>query len=117
MSDPANPATVAQSIGSEIVADGEAFIQSVETTLAADAEAAWSWLKAELAALEPTVLADLKAAVTVAATEALSTGSSGSIVTDTLNILARDGQAVLAKVKSDVITATVGLTTATPSKP
>lgn len=116
MSDPANPAAVAQSIGSEILADGKAFIQSAETTIAVDAEAAWNWLKAELASLEPVVLADLKAAVAAAASEALSAGTTGSVVTDTLNILARDGQAVLAQVKSDVITATVGLTTATPSK-
>lgn len=114
MSDPTNPAAVAESIGAEIVADGKAFIQSVETTIATDAEAAWNWLKNELAILAPEVLADLKAAVATAANEAISAGSSGSVVTDTLNILARDGVAVLNQVKSDVITAVVGLTTAKP---
>lgn len=114
MSDPATPAAAAESIGAEIVADAKAFIQNAETTIVADAEAAWSWLKNELAALEPAVLADLKVAVATAATEALSTGSTGSAVTDTLNILARDGIAVVNQVKTDVLTAVVGLTTAKP---
>lgn len=112
MTDPV--AAAAQSIGAEIVADAKAFIQRAETTIVDDAEAAWSWLKNELAALEPAVLDALKVAVATAVTEALSTGSSGSAVTDTLNILARDGMDVLNKVKSDVVTAVVGLTAAKP---
>lgn len=114
MSDPATPAAAAESIGAEIVADAKAFIQNAETTIAVDAEAAWNWLKNELDALAPEVLADLKAAVAAAANEAISAGSSGSVVTDTLNILARDGVAILNQVKSDVVSAVVGLTTAKP---
>jgi hypothetical protein len=110
------PAAAATSIGAEIAADGEAFIQSAEADLTTVMEAAWVWVKNELAALEPAVLADLKTAVATAATEAIATGSTGSVVTDTLNILARDGTAVLTQVKSDVVTAVVGLTTATPAK-
>lgn len=115
MSDAATPAAAATSIGAEITADVKAFIQNAETDLTADMEAAWAWVKNELAALEPTVLADLKTAVATAATEALSSGSSSSVVTDTLNILARDGLDVLGKVKSDVVTAVVGMTTARPA--
>ena len=115
MPDPANPATAAASIGEEIVADAKAFIQNVETTLTTVIELAWAWLKSELALLEPVVLADLKAAVATAAADAVASGSSASIVTDTLNVLARDGQAVLGQVKSDVVNAVVGLTTAKPT--
>ncbi len=93
-----------------------AFIHNVETDLITDAQAAWVWLQGELSALEPTVLADLKSAVSSAAKEAVSgTASAGGIVADTLTILARDGLDVLSKVKSDVITAVVGLTTVTPT--
>lgn len=110
-----NPVTIAaESIGQEIVGDVKAFIQNTETELSADLEAAWIWLKNELAALEPTVLADLKAAVAAAFEDALSSGTSGSVVTDTLNVLARDGQAILSQVKTDVVTAVVGMTTAKP---
>lgn len=116
MSDPANPTSAVENIGEEIVSDVKAFIQSAETTLTTDIEAAWSWLKSELAILAPEVLADLKAAVAAAAADAVTAGNAGSIVSDTLTALARNGEAVLAQVKTDVINAVVGLTTATPSK-
>lgn len=112
-----SPNNTFESLGEEIVADAKAFIQSAETDLIADAEAAGAWLMAELRALEPMVLADLKVAVSSAVTEAVSTGSAASTVTDTLNILARDGMDVLAKVKSDVVVAVVGLTSAKPAAP
>lgn len=112
MSDPANPAASAESLGSEIVADGKAFIQRVETDLVQDAEDAYAWLKSEYALLAPTVLTDLKLAASAAVTEALSGAGTGSIVADALTILARDGAAILSQVKSEVVTATVGLTAA-----
>ena len=103
------------SLGQEIVSDAKAFIQSAETAIDADAEAAYAWLKSELTVLAPEVLADLKSAVLTAFTSALSGASSGSIVADTLTALANDGAAVLSQVKSSVVTAVVGLTTATPA--
>lgn len=115
MSNPATPAAAAQSIGAEIVTDVKNFISTAETVLTDDMEAAWGWLKKELALLEPVVLADLKAAVVAAAADAAASGSTSSIVTDTLNILARDGTAVLAQVKSDVVTAVTALGTAKPA--
>lgn len=115
MSDPATPAAAAESIGAEIVADVTTFVSNAETALTDDLESAWAWLKSELAALEPTVLADLKSAVVTAATSAASGASSGSIVADTLTALSNDGAAVLAQVKSSVVQAVVGLATASPS--
>lgn len=108
----AEPAAAAESLGEEIVADGKAFIQRVETDVVQDAEDAYAWLKKEYAALSPEILADLKTAVGAAVTEALSGGGTGAIVADALTILARDGAAILAQVKSEVVTATVGLTAA-----
>jgi hypothetical protein len=115
MSSPATPAAAAQSIISQVETDATTFIENTETVLAQDMEAAWTWVKAELAALEPTVLADLKAAVQLAVTTALSGASSGSVVADTLTALAADGASVLSQVKSSVVQAVVGLTTTTPS--
>lgn len=112
MSDPKSIPQEAESIGDEIVSGVKAFVQEVETDIVEDAEAAWGWLKAEFDKLEPEILADLKAAIQIALTEALSGGSAGSVVTDVLNILARDGMEVLNAVKTDVLVATVGLTTA-----
>ena len=115
MSDPATPTAAAESIGQEISADIKTFISDAETDLTADMESAWAWLKGELAALEPTVLADLKTAVATAATAALSGASSGSIVADTLTQLSADGAAVLSSVKSSVVQAVVGLATQSPA--
>jgi hypothetical protein len=112
---PATPAAAAAGIGAEITGAATSFISRVETELTTDIEDAWSWLKGELASLEPAVLADLKSAVSIAATDALAGGSSASIVSDTLTALARNGAAVLAQVKTDVVTAVVGLTTAKPT--
>lgn len=114
MSDPA-AATQAESLGEEITSDAKAFIQRAETDLITDAEDAYAWLKAEYALLSPEVLADLKSAAAAAVTEALSGGGTGVIVADALTILARDGAAILAQVKSTVVTATVGLTAAPTS--
>lgn len=93
----------------------KAFIQNVETTLIQDAEAAGAWLLAELKALAPEVLSDLKAAVAAAAQEAISGAGAGNTVADTLTILARDGADILAQVKSEVVSAVVGLTTVKPT--
>lgn len=93
------------------LANAKAWIQREETVLAQDADDAYNWLKAELLALEPEVAAMLKAAVGAAVQEALGNGATlGTVVADTLTILARDGAQVLAQVKSEVVTAVVGLT-------
>lgn len=93
--------------------DFQSFIQSTETTIVQDAEAAYAWLKAELAKLEPTVAADLKAAVQEAVKDVLENGDGLTVtVADVLDVLARDGEEILAQVKSDVVSAVVGLTTA-----
>lgn len=103
------------SLGTEIETDAKAFIQNVETDIVQDAEAAYTWLKAEYALLSPEVLADLKAAIGIALNAALSGASTGSIVADTLTALYADGAAVLSQVKSQVVVASVGLTTAKPT--
>lgn len=105
-----------QSIGEELLADAKTFISDAETGLLDDIHAAWNWLKAELGKLEPVVLADLKAAVSLAANDALVGGSAESIVADTLTALARSGAEVLAQVKTDVVVAVVGLATAKPGQ-
>jgi len=110
-----DPASSAASLGSEIVTDGKAFIQNVETDLVQDAEAAYTWLKAEYALLSPEIKADLKAAMALAVETALSGASGGSIVADTLTALYADGASVLNQVKSQVVTASVGLTTVKPA--
>jgi len=110
MSSPATPAAAAASLGQEILADGQALIQRVETDIVQDAEAGYAWLKAEYALLSPEILSDLKGAIGIALSTALSGASSGSIVADTLTALYADGAAVLSQVKSEVVTATVGLT-------
>ena len=117
MSDPATPTAAAESIGSEIETDLKNFVSTAETVLTDDMEAAWSWLKSELAALEPTVLADLKAAVASAAVTVASGATTGSVVADTLTQLSSDGAAVLASVKSSVVQAVVGLATQSPAAP
>jgi hypothetical protein len=117
MSTPTTPTAAAESIGQEIVADAKSFIANTETVLTDDLEAAWAWLKSELAALEPTVLADLKAAVASAATTVASGATTGSVVADTLTQLSNDGAAVLAQVKSSVVQAVVGLATQSPAAP
>lgn len=87
------------------------WIQNAETTVVVDVENAYNWLKTELAALEPTVAADLKAAVNAALNDAVAGGSTlGTIVADTLDILANDGTGILSKVKSNVVTTLIGLT-------
>lgn len=97
------------------IANVKAFVQREETVLEQDAQDAYAWLKSELAALEPTVVADLKAAVSAAVTEARAGATGGSILADSLTILARDGLDILYSVKTDVLNAVVGLTAATPT--
>lgn len=87
------------------------WIQNAGTTVVVDVENAYNWLKTELAALEPTVAADLKAAVNAALNDAVAGGSTlGTVVADTLDILANDGTGILSKVKSNVVTTLIGLT-------
>jgi hypothetical protein len=117
MSDPAPPAAAAESIGQEIETGIKTFISNAETDLAADMEDAYTWLKGELAALEPTVLADLKVAVVTAGTNLLAGGTVGATTADVLTQLAADGSAVLASVKSSVVEAVVGLAQPKPATP
>jgi hypothetical protein len=99
----------------EIEDAAKAFIAEIGTDIRDDALRAFEWLKDEVAALEPQIRLDLKDAIRQAVMDATSgAGTTGSIVADTLTILARDGGEVVNKVKSDVLTALVGLTTATP---
>lgn len=115
---PGNDSTAGTSVGDELETDFsevKAFIQREGTVLLQDVDNGILWLKNELMQLAPEVQADLKVAVGSAATEAMDGATSGSIVADTLTILARDGAAVLSQVKSDVLTAVVGLTTAKPA--
>lgn len=103
-------------IEDEVKKDVVLFIDTAEHDLITIAQSAYAWVQHELSLLAPEVLADLKGAVQSAAAEAVSkglnAGTTGTVVTDTLNILARDGMDILAQVKSDVITAVVGLVTA-----
>lgn len=106
----------AESILEEVGEEVKAFIQNAETTLLEDVQAAGAWLKNELEALAPEIVADLKAAVSSAVKEVAAGTSAGDTVANVLTILARDGVAVLAQVKSDVVTAVVGLTSAPATK-
>ena len=117
MSDPANPTAAAESIGQEIVSGVKTFMSDAETDLTADMEDAYTWLKGELAALEPTVLADLKTAVVTAGTNLLAGGTVGATTADVLTQLSADGAAVLASVKSSVVEAVVGLAQPVPATP
>lgn len=85
------------------------FLTAVGHDLVAAAEAAWEWLKAELAKLSAQALAMLKAAVV----EAFGNGDRplGEVVADTLTILYREARELADEIKSDVVTALVGLTT------
>lgn len=99
-------------IGTAISSDAKAFVQTVETDLKQDALAAFSWLKGELEKIEPAVLAQIKSAINEILTDLEQGEGMGVATADVLTILARDGLQDALAVKSDVLTALIGLTTA-----
>lgn len=93
----------------------KAFVANAETTLEADANLAWDWLKLELAKIEPTILAQVKAAINEVAVDLESGETAGVAMADVLTVLARDGIQDVMAVKTDVLNALIGLTTASPA--
>lgn len=88
------------------------FIEDVGTDLLETANAAWEWLKAELAKLTARALAVLKSAIQSALASAGAGRPLGEVVADTLTILYREARDIFDEFKSDVVQAMVGLTVA-----
>lgn len=101
-------------IEQEAVADGKAFIATAEADVKAIASASWNWLLAELEKIEPTVLAQVKSAINEVATDLEEGETAGVALADVLTVLARDGLEDVMAIKTDVLSALIGLTTASP---
>lgn len=111
------PASIVSQVNDDfnnLISEGRAVIQRVETDALEDIEAGYVWLKSELSKLVPEVLADLKADVQKALDDAMKGGTGATnIVADVLSLLATQGSGVLASVESNVLVAFVGFVTTT----
>lgn len=108
----ATPESALEKFGDEVKQDlsnvGKA-ISTEAAVLIAKAESGYDWVKSELAKLEPTVAADLDAAVEEVIQDFISGKSEAVTVADLLTVLYRDGADIVAKVDSDLLAAYVAL--------